>query len=206
MRILVAEDEIVSRRKLQLLLARWGYDVVAVEDGEAAWAELQLADAPRLAVLDWMMPHMDGVQVTRLLRGLSGRDHTYVILLSAREQSDDVAEGLDAGADDYITKPFAGAELRARLRVGERLIALESALNAKISELEAASRTIYQLESMIPICMHCGKMRGEQQVWMKADEYFRERGTDMSFSHALCDSCLAELYPEEDTDEVPEDT
>ncbi len=128
MRILIADDESVSRRMLQALLAKWGYDVVSAEDGDAAWEKLKSADAPRMALLDWMMPGQNGVDVCRALRKLRPDPYTYILLLTAKDAKESVVEGLESGADDYLTKPFNPQELKARIRVGLRLLELEDNL------------------------------------------------------------------------------
>jgi diguanylate cyclase (GGDEF)-like protein len=136
MKVLIAEDDPVSRRLLQAFLVKSGYEVIAVEDGGTAWEVLQAEGGPRLAVLDWMMPRMDGVEVCRGLRQLTNRPYTYVLLLTAKDEKRDVTEGLDSGADDYLVKPFHPQELRARLRVGMRILALEDDLVAARERLQ----------------------------------------------------------------------
>ncbi|MCP4688769.1 MAG: response regulator, partial [Desulfobacterales bacterium] len=128
MKLLIAEDERISRRILEAHLAKWGYRFDSVEDGAAAWEKLRSEPAPRLAVLDWAMPKMDGVEICRKLRRLKTPLPTYIILLTARTDRKEIVEGLEAGADDYIVKPFKGDELRARLEVGRRVIELQDAL------------------------------------------------------------------------------
>src|SRR6266508_4601315 len=118
MKILIAEDDPISRRILEATLTRWGYEVVVTRDGAEAWEVLQQAGAPQLAVLDWMMPGMDGMQVCQHARVSASNESLYVILLTARGDKRDIAAGLDAGANDYVTKPFHSDELRARVRVG----------------------------------------------------------------------------------------
>jgi diguanylate cyclase (GGDEF)-like protein len=124
MRLLIAEDDPVSRRLLQAMLARWEYDVVVACDGAQAWAVLQEEDPPRLAILDWMMPGMDGLQICREARRLTTGPYTYIILLTAKSRTEDVVEGITAGADDYVTKPVDSQELRARIRAGRRILDL----------------------------------------------------------------------------------
>ena len=128
MRALIAEDDSISRRMLEAFLVKWGYEVMVASEGEEAWRILQGNDAPRLAVLDWMMPGRDGIDICRSLRQRKGRAYIYTILLTARGQKEDVVEGLEAGADDYITKPFDPYELRARLRAGRRIVELQEQL------------------------------------------------------------------------------
>ena len=136
MRILIAEDDQVSRRVLEARLVQWGYQVLAARDGDEAWQILQSADAPRLAILDWMMPGMDGTELCRRLRQKGHTPYTYVILLTALSGEENLCEGMDAGADDYLTKPFRVNELRVRLRAGRRIIDLQDELIAAREALQ----------------------------------------------------------------------
>ena len=128
MKILIAEDDAISRRLLETILAKWGYEVVVAVDGEQAWSRLEAEDAPRLAILDWMMPGMDGIEVCRRVRERSGAPYVYILLLTARSQREDLLQGMEAGADDYITKPFDANELKVRLRAGRRILELQAQL------------------------------------------------------------------------------
>jgi two-component system cell cycle response regulator len=128
MRILIAEDDAISRTLLERTLQRAGYAVIAVENGAQAIAELIKQDAPRLALLDWIMPEMDGLEVCREIRRRKEQAYTYLILLSSRESKGDIVVGLESGADDYLTKPFDVDELKARLRTGHRILELEDHL------------------------------------------------------------------------------
>ena len=129
-RVLIAEDDPVSLRLVEVMLAKWGYDPVPARDGVEAWQALQADNAPRLAIIDWMMPRKDGVAVCRDLRKQPDRPYIYILLLTAKTQERDLIEGLDAGADDYLTKPFSSEELRARLFAGERIVAVQQQLTA----------------------------------------------------------------------------
>jgi len=128
MRVLIAEDEAVCRRMLEGLLVRWGYRVALATNGKEAMDVLQEADSPRLAILDWMMPGLDGVEICRELRRQAREPYTYVLLLTAKDQKQDLVAGFDAGADDYLSKPFDAHELRARLRAGCRIVELQEQL------------------------------------------------------------------------------
>ncbi len=135
-KILIADDSPVSRRVLEAFLVKRDYEVISAGDGEEALLLLSREDAPRLAVLDWMMPRLDGISLCRKLREQSEDKHyVYVILLTARTERSDVLKGLDSGADDYITKPFDPAQLDARLRVGRRILDLQDKLIAARDEL-----------------------------------------------------------------------
>jgi len=137
-KVLLADDDAISRRLLGAALGRWGYEVVMVADGSAAWEVLSARDAPNLAILDWQMPGLSGVEVCRLVRARTDAPYTYLLLLTARTQQADIITGLDAGADDYVPKPFHPEELRARLRAGRRLTNLETDLRAAMTSLERA--------------------------------------------------------------------
>jgi DNA-binding response OmpR family regulator len=128
MRVLIAEDDSISRTVLQGLLSRWGYEVTVAHDGTEAWNALQQPDAPRLVVLDWLMPGMDGVEICRKLREIPSAAYTYVVLLTVKSDPDSIVEGLDAGADDYMVKPYRMEELRSRLRAGKRILELQETL------------------------------------------------------------------------------
>jgi two-component system cell cycle response regulator len=127
-RILVAEDDAVSRRMLQSLLGKWGYEVESASDGIEALHLLERTGAPPMAILDWMMPGLEGPQICQRLREDSERPYVYVLLLTARSQKGDLLRGLESGADDYITKPFDAQELRVRLNVGQRILDLQKNL------------------------------------------------------------------------------
>jgi DNA-binding response OmpR family regulator len=195
MRVLIAEDEAVSRRLLEVLLQRWGYQVSVARDGREAWTMLSGSEGPRLAVLDWMMPELDGLEICRRLRAPPARPYVYVILLTAKVQDQDIVCGFDAGADDYMTKPFKEAELRSRVRAGERILQLEHQLASKVLELQGALEHVKRLQGLLPICMHCHKVRDDRHIWKKLEAYVEEH-SDAKFSHALCEECLEKHYPE----------
>ena len=128
MRILIAEDEPVQLRVLEGLLTKWGHDVVVASDGSQAWSVLTGDSPPDLAILDWIMPAMDGLRICRELRSISGRTYTYILVLTARDHKEDLVEALEAGADDYLAKPFHPQELKARLHAGQRVLDLQEQL------------------------------------------------------------------------------
>src|SRR3954454_2072664 len=127
-RILIAEDHYVSRHLLERNLSNWGFQVTTAEDGEAAVRVLESDAAPPLAIIDWMMPKLDGLEVCRRIRAQVGRPYIYLVLLTAKSHKEEIATGLEAGADDYVIKPFDPDELRARLKVGQRVVELERQL------------------------------------------------------------------------------
>lgn len=143
MRILVAEDDAVSRRLLEAILKQWGHEVIVVEDGRAAWEALANPDAPRLVILDWMMPELDGLEVCKRVRQSAVGRFTYVIILTARDRKADIVAALEAGADDYLMKPYDRGELRARVGVGVRMIRAYEALEEANKRLDEAAHTDY---------------------------------------------------------------
>jgi DNA-binding response OmpR family regulator len=201
MRILIAEDDLSTRTMLQAVLARWGYTVEAVADGHAAWAVLGRPDAPGLALLDWTMPGLDGVEVCRKVRAAAPANPPYLILLTARTQKDDIVAGLLAGANDYIAKPYDTGELQARLAVGVRMTELQAALAHRVTErdelilrLQAALTEVKTLSGILPICASCKKIRDDKGFWNQVESYVQTHSL-AKFSHGLCPECTARLYP-----------
>ena len=137
MKILIADDDVVARHMLETYLVNWNYEVVSACDGDETWRVLQQEDCPRMAILDWMMPGMDGVQICEQVKKLKGEPYIYILMLTVRNRKEDVVLALDAGADDYLTKPYDGQELKARLRSGRRILALQAALISARDALRA---------------------------------------------------------------------
>src|SRR3989442_8659976 len=173
MRILIAEDDAVIRAILEAGLASWGHEVVACMNGTQAWEALQRDEAPRLALLDWMMPGMDGPQICKMLRQTPGTEAIYVILLTGRDRREDIVAGLDAGANDYVTKPFDHDELRARLQVGVRMVELQNLLANRVRDLEEAMARVKQLSGLLPICSYCKKVRDDKNYWQQVEQMGR---------------------------------
>ena len=148
-RVVIADDDPVSRDILSLLLAKWNYEVLVANDGREAMELLRAQTAPVLAVLDWMMPGLEGPEICRRVREIS--KSVYIVLLTSRTSKERIVEALEAGADDYLAKPFDKEELRARLKVGLRLLALQASLAARIVELEATQQENRELKLRIPI-------------------------------------------------------
>jgi CheY-like chemotaxis protein len=191
-RILIAEDHYVSRHLLERNLQNWGFDVVSAQDGEEAAEILDRSDAPSIAVLDWMMPKMDGAEVCRRVRQQTNRPYVYLVLLTAKSQKEEITAGLDAGADDYVIKPFDLDELRARIKVGQRVVELERRLAQEIVECKAALDDVQKLKHLLPICMYCKSIRDDHDYWRQIEEYIHtETGTD--FSHGVCPACMNKL-------------
>jgi len=196
MKALIAEDDLTSRTLLEAVLRKWGFTVVSAQNGREAWEALQAEDAPRLAIIDWMMPEMDGVELCRKLRQRDRALPVHVIFLTTRDRREDVIEGLRAGASDYVTKPFDREELHARVQVGRRVVELQSALARRVEELQDALNHVRTLQGILPICMHCHKIRTDQEGWERLEKYI-ETHSDAQFSHSLCPECFHKFYPEQ---------
>jgi DNA-binding response OmpR family regulator len=188
MKILIAEDDVVSRRLLEATLIRWGYEVIATRNGVEAWDILQGEDAPLLAILDWMMPGMDGLEVCRRLRSLQRAIPPYLIILTAKGRQQDIVTGLEAGANDYVTKPFHREELRARVQVGTRMVELQQSLAERVYALEDALARVKLLQGLLPICSYCKKIRDDQNYWQQVEAYIAEH-SEAQFSHSICPDC-----------------
>ncbi|VTT97882.1 response regulator receiver protein : Response regulator receiver protein OS=uncultured bacterium GN=ACD_79C00896G0007 PE=4 SV=1: Response_reg [Gemmataceae bacterium] len=189
MRILIADDEVVSRTILERTVKGWGHEVVSAADGTAAWAVLEGGDAPKLAVLDWVMPGLEGPEVCRRARALGRPVPTYTILLTSKNESRDVVAGFESGADDYVVKPFDRAELRSRIRVGERVVALQQGLAERVRELEETLARVRVLQGLIPVCAWCRRVRNDQNYWQSVEEYMAAI-TACKISHGICPACL----------------
>lgn len=195
MRVLIAEDDAVSRLLLENVLRDWGYDVMATADGESAWRELSGPSAPRLAILDWQMPGLDGVELCHRIRAERTTESVYVLLLTGKGGKENIVQGLRSGANDYLTKPFDLDELSARLGVGRRVLELQQALTQRVAELEHALDHVKRLRGLIPICAWCKKVRNDQNFWLQVEEYLGEQG-DLRFSHGICPECFADRTAE----------
>lgn len=189
MRILIADDDPVARQLVARTLGRAGYEVVSTADGTQAWGVLEAADPPPLAILDWMMPGLTGLEVCRRLRAGPARP-AYVIVLTSRDRTEDLVEALEAGADDYIVKPFQAEELRARVAVGARVIGLQLRLAERVRDLEEALAHVQQLQGLIPICAWCRQVRNDQNFWERVESYLARR-SGLQFTHAICPTCRA---------------
>jgi phosphoserine phosphatase RsbU/P len=175
MKILIAEDDPVSSKILQLTLENGGHDVVAVTSGQAAWEAFD-ADPTRVVISDWMMPEMDGLELCGKVRGRPKTDYTYFILLTAIHTGrENLRKAMNAGVDDFLTKPLDREGIMMRLRVAERIIEF--------------TYQIRQLKELIPICMYCKKVRDDSNYWQAVESYIA-RHTGSSFSHGICPECF----------------
>jgi DNA-binding response OmpR family regulator len=195
-RILIAEDDAVSRHLLEATLTKWGYEVISATDGLQALGVMSQPDAPSLAVLDWMMPGLDGAEVCRRARSLGTDRLLYIILLTAKGRKEDIVQGLTAGADDYIIKPFDRSELKARINVGERILRLQAELAARVKELELALANVKLLQGLLPICCYCKKIRNDHNYWQQVDTYIADH-SEAQFTHGICPECRDKIVKPE---------
>jgi phosphoserine phosphatase RsbU/P len=173
MRILVAEDDTTSRQVLAGQLRKLGYEPVEAEDGAVAW-DRYLTTSPRIVITDWLMPNINGLELCRRIREDNRAEYVYLIILTSLDRKVGYLEGMNAGADDFVTKPADFVELNVRLRVAERILKLQSHLT--------------QLEGLLPICPQCKKIHVEDDRWEQVETYISKR-SEAQFSHGICPEC-----------------
>lgn len=198
MQLLIAEDNRAARLMLRRNIERWGYDVVEAANGREAWERLNTSDAPRIAVLDWVMPELDGVDICRLLSKREQGPLVYVILLTSKTDKEDLVAGLDSGAHDFLSKPVDNRELKSRIAVGQRLIEAEDALRRAMDHIKT-------LRGLLPICANCKSIRDDEGYWQAIETYVGQH-SGAEFSHSICPDCARKLYPEyyADDEAMPE--
>ena len=195
MKILVAEDNNVVKSLINNLLTQWGYVYDSVSNGKEALDIVSKYTLPFIALLDWMMPELDGLEVCKTIRTIHLTTPFFIILLTARNEKQDIVTGFKAGIDDYIIKPFDKDELMARIKVGERIIDLQQRLHERILKLEEAITHIKTLQGILPVCSSCHRIRNDQESWERIDKYISDH-SDAQLSHTVCPECLKKLYPE----------
>lgn len=173
MKILVAEDDTTSRQVLAGQLRKLGHEPVEAEDGAVAW-ERYLSTAPRIVITDWLMPNVNGLELCRRIREHNREEYPYLIILTSLDRKVGYLEGMNAGADDFVTKPADFVELNVRLRVAERILKLQSHLS--------------QLEGLLPICPQCKKIHTADDRWEQVETYISKR-SEAQFSHGICPDC-----------------
>jgi DNA-binding response OmpR family regulator len=192
--IVVADDDAVGRELVSRVLERAGHTTVTAPDGEKAWELIQSVKPP-LAVLDWDMPHLTGLDVLRRVKLTVDRTPPYVLLLTSRTEVRDRVRGLTVGADDYLTKPFEPAELVARVEVGLRVVQLQRSLSTRVTELEEALAHVNRLERLLPICAQCKRIQSDDD-WHDL-EGFLASNAGVRFSHGACPVCAERWLQDE---------
>ena len=185
--VLLADDDKLTLNVLHDVLVEAGYDVITATDGEQAWKKLQESTF-QVAILDWIMPGIEGVELCRRAQANPKLANRYLILLTGKSKAEDVVVGLQAGASDYLRKPFEHAELLARVEVGVRFMELQRKLEDRVQELEQALKQVHRLEGLLPICSYCKRIRNEQDYWERVDEYIAQHA-NVRFSHNICPEC-----------------
>ena len=194
--LLIAEDHATARTALKSLLEWKGFSVTTAEEGNDALEILTSEDAPSIALLDWEMPGMSGPDICRAVRSNPTGRYRYLIVITAREGEEDIAEAMAAGADDFVRKPFGVPEVIARIRNGQRMLKLERSLAARITELEQALEVGRQLKRLLPICSYCKSIRDDSDYWQEIEQYIHKHtGTD--FTHGICPPCMEKVKREE---------
>jgi DNA-binding response OmpR family regulator len=201
MRILIAEDDALSQRLLEETLHDWGHEPLVVRTGLEAWNELRRIEGPPLAILDWVMPGMDGLEVCRRVQSEGRTPRPYLILLTAKGSKSDLVAGLASGADDYIPKPFDPGELQARINVGVRVLELQQRLADRVAEQESALAQIKRLQGLLPICMYCKKIRDDHNYWSEVETYLADH-SEARFTHGICPDCYVTVMGKPSEPEV----
>ncbi|PYP85302.1 MAG: response regulator [Blastocatellia bacterium AA13] len=191
-RLVIADDNPVITRLVRATIQGSPWELQICRDGLEAFSALDRVVVPTLAIVNWIMPGLDGVEVVRRVRTDPLTAPLYIILLTAKGRQEDIVEGLRAGADDYVIKPFIHEELRARIRVGERVIDLEKKSRERLMDLERVLSNVSQLQGMLPICSYCKKIRDDHNYWEQVESYMTKH-SDVRFSHSVCPDCDA-LY------------
>ena len=195
LRALVADDDRVTATVLAASLREWDFDVTVAHDGAAAWEVISGNAPPALAILDWMMPQVDGIALCARVRAQPALASMYIVLLTSRDSIEDMVAGLEAGADEYLVKPFNANELRARVRTARRVISLQRDLVDKVAALEDALTNVKQLRGLLPMCSYCKRIRDDGDYWQQLESYISDH-SDAVFSHGICPTCLEKVGKE----------
>jgi DNA-binding response OmpR family regulator len=188
MKVLIADDDRLTAAMLQRRLEGWGLELVVVSDGAEAWEAIEHDPTIALAIVDWMMPSIEGPELCRRIRRDEKHAHIYLLLVTSRDSRADIVSGMDAGADDYLTKPIDPEEFRVRLNAGLRVVMLQQRLAQRVKQLEEAASSIVQLHGLLPICSYCKNVRTDENYWLQVEDYVAEH-SDLQFSHGICPKC-----------------
>jgi DNA-binding response OmpR family regulator len=173
MKIMIVDDDAVSRRMLQGLLTKQGYGVLVASNGREAW-EIYRQENISLVITDWIMPELDGLRLCQMIRAMGRQRYTYIILITIMTGKGSYLEGIEAGADDFLSKPYDPDVLRARLHVAKRLLDLQA--------------EVHQLQGMLPICSYCKRIRNDDNLWTQVEAYVSQH-SNADFTHGICPQC-----------------
>lgn len=196
MTVLIADDHDVNRKLLRTLLSAEGYEVIEAANGNDALTFLKAARTPVVGLIDWEMPQVEGIEVCRQTRALNPETPLFLILVTVRDTKQDVVTGLQAGANDYITKPFDKTELLARVKIGSQMVELQQTLTQHVNELKEALLNVKQLSGLLPICSYCKKIRDDQNYWQQVEAYVGKH-SEAQFSHSICPTCYEDIVKPE---------
>jgi sigma-B regulation protein RsbU (phosphoserine phosphatase) len=187
LRILAVDDDAATRLTLSTVIADAGWSPVVVDDPEQAYQLLIGPDAPPIALIDWQMPSLSGLELCRRIRAAAPDARPYIIFVTVNSTSVDIVTGLDAGADGYMTKPIAAIELQARVRAGLRTIALQQDLRSRLHVAQASAES-HRVPELLPMCCYCHRVRDEREQWSTLEQYVMHRDT-VRFTHGFCPDC-----------------
>jgi sigma-B regulation protein RsbU (phosphoserine phosphatase) len=203
MRVLIVEDDRPTSRLLAGLIESWGHETVVAADGLSSLAAFASEPAPQLVLLDWMLPDTDGIDLCRQIRATSSGVSAHIIMITSRSEPQDLVDGLNAGADEYLVKPVNPTELRARVHAGARVVALQQHLKDRVRELESALASVDRLSGLLPICAYCHSIRDDSNYWHRVEAYVTEH-SGATFSHGICPDCRIRVESEFAAEPVPQ--
>ncbi len=198
MKIIIADDQRINRILLRSLLETEGHAVTEARDGAEAIEVIQAAKEPFVALIDWEMPELTGPEVCRQARALDSAPPMFLFLVTVHDRKEDIVAGLQAGANDYVVKPFHKDELLARVKIGVQMVGLQQSLLDRVRELSDALTRVRTLSGLLPICGYCKKIRNDRDYWQQVEEYIGTH-SEVKFSHGVCPECYAtHLQPQLD--------
>lgn len=189
MNVLVVEDDRYSRETLCQILELFGHASVPAINGRDALRHF-VKQKPDIVITDWLMPDTDGIELCKRIRAFEDEDYTFVVMVSAKNRKEDMLQAMEAGVDDFMSKPFHREELRLRLTNAERVLTLQRSLAERIQELEAAREQVQELQGFLPICAYCKNVRNDSDFWQGIEHYISERSDQLVFSHCICPACV----------------
>jgi len=189
MKVLAVDDDRMTLRTLERLLDKFGFEPLLATNGNEA-IRLFLEEQPRVLITDWVMPELEGPTVVKTIRALADTNYTYIIMLTSRQEKEDMLSGLLSGVDEFLVKPVDPDQLRARMRIAKRIINLQENLATRIRELELERQHVRILQGFLPICSYCKKIRDDENLWSQIEEYIAEHQENIQFSHSICPDCF----------------